>query len=87
MKILNIDEMLEAASESDMPHSGAFIDQFEALAQSLATELAKHLTIAIGSNATFEPGFGGLCVGFKSEHEGQSCPRCIDRHDEGGDWE
>jgi hypothetical protein len=86
-KILSVDNMLEAATEAEMPGAEDYVAKFEKLATELAEALAKHHGIRMSHPASFEPGFGGLCANFSAAHEGQVCPPSIDDKDEGGDFD
>ncbi|SHG88871.1 hypothetical protein [Bradyrhizobium erythrophlei] len=87
MKVLDINNMLDAATNSKLPGRQRYVDQFEVLANELARALADHLKIALGPDADYQPGFGGLCANFKPKRKGQKCPKVIDEGDEGGEWE
>jgi hypothetical protein len=87
MKILAIDDMLEAAHETDMPGYDEHIQRIEAAANGLSKALAAHLGIGSGP-ATFEgKALGGTCATFFPLTPDQPCPEMIDEGDEGGDWE
>lgn len=86
MKILNIDNMLEAAEDSGMPNLDAAIQEIETAANRLAAHLADHLKIRCGPSV-WERDFGGLCATFSPSTPDQPCPEVIDKGDEGGDWE
>ena len=86
MKILDVNNMLDAASDSDMPELEVHRVALEQAATALAQALAKHLHIAVGEDAVYEQGFGGLCAAFKPAYDGQDCPPEIDDGDPGGDW-
>ena len=85
MKILDVNNMLDAAIESDMPfeHHVAALEQATTL---FAEALAAHLGIN-SKAATYEYGFGGLCACFYPKTADQECPDVIDEGDKGGDWE
>ncbi len=84
-KILNVDDMLVAATESEMPGASDFVRIVETIATGLAHSLANHL--GVGTNfADFQPGFGGTCAPFFSIKPDQVCPTVIDQGDVGGDW-
>lgn len=86
-KILNTDDMLEAASECNLPEYDAFVMKFELLATELAEALAKHLNIrTIGADWEGKA-FAGLCAAFYPKTKKQPCPEVIDQGDEGGEWE
>lgn len=87
-KILNVDEMLEAAENSKMPGIEGHIDALEAAATALASDLAKHLKIEMRQPAeAMGEGFGGLCASFGPSKKQQKCPKVIDERDRGGDWD
>lgn len=86
-KHLDVNEMLSAASEVDLPNLDAHVNALESAATDLARALAKHLRIEVKENAEFLDGFGGLCASFGPARKGQKCPKVIDEGDEGGDWE
>ena len=85
-KILNIDDMLEAAENSEMPYLRMHVNQVEEAANSLARALAAHLNINVGTADWQGEAFGGTCAPFYPKFDGQPCPEEIDRGDEGGDW-
>jgi hypothetical protein len=91
MKILNIDDMLEAAHDSKMPDFKTHQMAIEGAATSLAYALARHLKIRVGSQAEWEgKHFGGTCAGFKRSDAGPEdfpCPAVIHEGDPDGDWE
>lgn len=91
MKILDVNNMLDAAHDSQMEDVEIFTAALEVAAQALAQALAEHLGIETGTEnspkATYQQGFGGLCAFFGSANEGQPCPDVIDQGDPGGDWE
>lgn len=86
MKILDVNNMLDAAHDSGMPAVNAHTESVEAAASLLAAQLAQHLGIAF-ETARYEKGFGGLCACFGPAKEGQPCPEVIHDGDPGGDWE
>ena len=86
MKILSIDNMLEAAQDSNLPDLDAATQEIETAATNLAERLAKHLDINAGA-ADYERGFGGCCATFSAKTPDQPCPKVIEDGDPGGDWE
>jgi len=42
--------------------------------------------VKIVENASNEPGFGGLCVGFGPARKGRKCPEDFAQYDPGSDW-
>ena len=88
MKILSIDEMLEAAHEvfpkRQYQHH---VRAIEEAATQLGEALANHLNIRINGPATFESAFGGTCVTFRPKNGNQPCPDAIQHKDTSGDWE
>ena len=86
MKILDINNMLDAAEESDMPNVEVHVQAMEEAADFLGKALAAHLKIKYGT-ATYEQGFGGLCASFSPAKKKQKCPPVIDEGDPGGDWD
>ncbi len=85
-KQLTIDEMLEAAQDSNLPGYQHYVRAIEGIASALAVKLAAHLDV-VTDEATFQLGFGGTCAPFYAKHEGQDCPESLEPHDEGGEWE
>ena len=86
-KILNIDDMLEAARELQIPDYDARVEQAEAAAGAIGASIATALGIHF-EPATWEgKAFGGLCMTFRPAIEGQACPEVIDQGDPSGDWE
>lgn len=86
MKILNIDDMLEAANQSIMPDLYRHVEAVEKASSDLAEALAKHLKIC-SSDATWEgKEFGGTCATFWPSKKSQKCPQVIDDGDPSGDW-
>ena len=87
MKILNIDNMIQAGYDSDLPGIEAHIMGLEEAASRLGEALAEHLEIRTGSmGATYE-GESGICMDFLPGSVGQECPECINDGDPCGDWE
>ncbi len=85
-KILDINNMLDAAENSKLPRFKEHLAALEAVAALLANDLAQHLDI-VTEPGGYEQGCGGLCCNFYAKHEGQPCPEVIDEGDVGGDWE
>lgn len=85
-KILNIDDMLEAAEQSNMPEFRAHADRLEDAASELALALAKHLKIEAGPAEWMGIGLAGLAATFNPTSEGQECPELIDECDPSGEW-
>lgn len=86
-KILNIDDMLEIASEIPLPDYEDHKAAIEMAATALARALAKHYGIST-TFADFQgKAFAGTCAPFWGRYDGQPCPEPIDEADEGGDWE
>jgi hypothetical protein len=86
MKILSVDDVLDAASECDLPSLSVHQKILENALQALANDLANHLGIQ-AENAAYEGGFGGLCVNFRPVSADQACPAEIGDRDTGGEWE
>jgi len=85
-KILNTDDLLEAAS-ADLPNFDAHCDAIVAAVAALAADLAKHYDIEVGETTWEGKDFAGLCAAFYPANPGQECPEMIEEGDEGGDWE
>jgi len=86
-KILNIDDMLEAAQKSNMPNYDSHVRNLEFVATRLARALAKHLKITCNTADWQGKEFGGIAAPFKPSFKGQKCPKVIHEGDPGGDWE
>lgn len=86
-KILDVNNMLDAASDSKMPDLESHINALEYAATNLAHALAKHLRVRLKEDATYQQGFAGLCASFGPAKKNQKCPPVLDEHDEGGEWE
>lgn len=87
MKILSIDDMLEAASECELPSYTQHVAAIEEAATLLALALADHLKIGAAA-ATWEgKALSGTCAPFYPLKESDPCPEVIDEGDPGGDWE
>ena len=88
MKILNIDNMLEAAQDSKMPKYDELALAAEDLACRLSGALAAHLKIKVHDQGSWMgEALGGLCASFGPMRKGQKCPAVIEAGDPGGDWE
>lgn len=88
MKILNVDDMLEAARDSNLPNYEEHVMKLEAAATALGLNLARHLKIKMRNSARWNgKGFAGLCVAFEPIRKNQKCPEVIHDNDEDGDWE
>ena len=85
-KILNVNNICDAITQSQMPGATKHIRALEKAATAAAKALADHYGIVSGEG-DYQGGFGGLCVNFKPAHEGQECPDVIEEGDEGGEWE
>ena len=86
MKILDVNDLLDAAKSVDLPGFDKHLEAIEAAVDALAEDIAAHFQICHVSTA-YEPGFGGLCAEFAPEYEGQECPDEIDEGDPDGEWE
>lgn len=88
MKLLNINDMLEAARDSKMPNFDGHKMALEGAADCLANQLAAHLKINKRRSATWrEKAFGGLLAAFAPKRQRQKCPKVIEEGDPEGDWE
>jgi hypothetical protein len=88
MKLLIIDNMLEAARDSKMPNFEGHKMALEGAADCLANQLATHLKINKRRSAAWrDKAFGGLLAAFGPIQQGQKCPKVIDAGDPEGDWE
>jgi len=88
MKLLSIDDMLEAAKDSKMPNFEGHKMALEGAADCLANQLATHLKINKRRSARWsEKAFGGLLAAFAPKRQGLKCPKVIDAGDPSGDWE
>ena len=87
-KVLNIDDMLEVALDTNLPGSAVMVRRFEKLATGLQKRIAKHLKVTANPlGATWEgKAFAGLCASFTPAAPDQTCPEVLDEADPGGDW-
>jgi len=83
-KILNIDQMLNAAEDAGLPSFQLRTRQAEMVAESLGRDLAEFLDIKAGRA---EWAFGILAVDFDPKYRSQECPLVIHKGDPGGDWD
>lgn len=67
-------------------HLQEHVDALDAAAQAAAEAIAIKLGVGIVNDASTEPGFAGLCVGFGPLTEGQEIPEELSHYDEGSDW-
>lgn len=80
-KLLKLDEMLDVAQGIGLVTFDGYRASIEAIASSLATEIARELDIDCGK-ATFEgTAFAGTCAPFYPKIAGQECPAPIDAFD------
>jgi hypothetical protein len=86
MKILDVNDLLEAAQELPNEIFESLEAALEQATKDLAQALADHHGITL-HDVSNQPGFGGLCATFRPAHEGQPCPPDIDSGDPSGDWE
>lgn len=84
-KILDVNGLLDAASDLELPDLDKLRENLEHAATDLANALAAHLNIET-SGANYEQGFGGLCASFYATSKNQACPDVIDNGDPEGDW-
>lgn len=86
-KILNLDDMLELASEV-LPEAEfeQHVFAIESAATALAGHLARHFNLRT-THADFQAGFGGLCAPFWPSSPDQRCPEVLHQYDEGGDFQ
>lgn len=87
-KQLTLDEMLIAASNSNMPGLDRYVEHLEALALDLGGDLARHLDIEgpVECSLTAEEG-GGIMGGFAPKFTGQPIPDVLKEFDTLADWE
>jgi hypothetical protein len=87
-KILDTNNLLDAASELDDPELEALLRSgVENAVNLLALALAKKFGIELRDVSDQGSAFGGLCATFKPAFAGQECPEAIDSGDPDGDWE
>lgn len=86
-KILTMQEILDAAQESNMPSASIFNELYENLTTLTARALAQHLSIATSDAASEGPHLGGVSVAFCPILETDGCPSVIDQADSTGEWE
>ena len=84
-KTLDVNNMLDAATESEMPNIEWHIAALETAADHLAVALAAHLKIQRADRTNYQAGFGGLCASFIPARRRQKCPPVIVDKDEGGE--
>lgn len=87
-KIVTVDELLDAASESGLASAEDYVARFEALTQELAEALACHLDASgqvLAGPARWE--LGTLAVPVRPRRAGVPCPGVIDAADPEGEWE
>lgn len=87
MKILNVNDLLEASACLDDEQIGYHSGQLTLAAEELARAIAQKLGIQCVDVSDQGSAFGGLCATFRPAFEGQPCPQEIDGLDSGGEWE
>lgn len=85
--ILNMDDLLEAALDSNMPGYAQFVEQAENMATALAKNLAAHLGVECKDAVWEGEAFAGLAARFGPSELGQECPQVLKQADPTGDWE
>jgi hypothetical protein len=81
---LNANQLAEEAAAQGLDE---IVTMLEEAAQKAAEAIAaKRGDIAIIEEASNQPGFGGLCVGFGPAIEGAPCPDDFREYDTGSDW-
>lgn len=85
-KILDVNNICDALRNANVPGADVLIANLTAAADTAAWALATHLNID-HDDASYEAGFGGLCVNFRPKVEGDACPEVIDDGDPDGEWE
>jgi hypothetical protein len=87
MKVLTVNQMLEAAMLLKIPEYGHHAQALEIASTALAHSLAKHLQIKVLNDATWEgEEMEGLAADFGPSYENQPCPEILQTLDKGGDW-
>lgn len=88
-RILSLDEMLVAASLSDMPGAAAFVQELREVAERLSAQLADHLEVDGPNETDFiaDENGGGIMAGFAPLRANQPIPDAIKGFDVLGDWE
>lgn len=77
----------QIAEEAALQGLDDIVIELEEVTQRAAIAIAnKRSDVAIISEASNEPGFGGLCVGFGPINEGDKCPEDFLEYDRGSDW-
>jgi len=85
-KILDINNMLDAAADCELPELNRLLLSLEKEVDSLGDALAAHFDI-VYRGSSYEQGFGGMCGSFHPRHVNQECPDVIRTGDPGGDWD
>lgn len=85
MKIANADDVFSLATELDLDVSSE-VSIMENALRLAAEKVARKLGVR-AEDASFQHGFGGLCVNFRPLTPGQKCPKEIHELDFGGEWE
>lgn len=85
--ILDVNDMLDAASTSGVPNHDELSQELEAAADALANALAQHLGVITLGAHNEGMAYGGLAASFYPAEPGQKCPSVLLDHDTSGDWE
>lgn len=86
-KWLDLNNILDAATDSKLPNLDEHLGNLHQVIDSLAADLADHLGVKVKYPAAYERDAGGLCVAFGPATPGQECPEVIHEGDVSGDWE
>ena len=78
---LNVDQLLEALTQSDHPRAAGWQAQVEALATGMALEVAQHLGIRAGVGTFEGVAFAGTCVPFYPICPNQPLPEVFAEHE------
>jgi hypothetical protein len=81
---LNASQVAEACAEMGMAEH---VTAIEAAVQCAAMAIAQKLNVEITSDASTEPGFAGLCVGFGPMSADQELPDALATYDDEDEWE
>jgi hypothetical protein len=88
-KVLSFDDLLKVAVRSKLPAANDFIEQYTALLDELAREVADHLEVDVASADTFyndtddKP---STYVSLRPHNEGDPMPAVLEPFDREGEW-
>ena len=85
-KVLDVSALIMAAYEARLPNVGGHRARLEAMAESLAFDLARHLKVEMDRGAEVDKKTGRLVALFGPKVPNQPCPAPIERYDPQGAW-